>query len=220
MPNSADEIQFKWDLIKIGIGFASGSVTPLLIEWAKRVLFRPRLDVNYEKNDSHTPISEESGNTPGPFPAKYLRVSVKNVGNMIAKGCRAYLVKIEEIVGSEAKPTFYHDTLRLRWEYEEDGSLHDGVDIPPGIFVYLDIISCKFENNMNNTFIQVAKVRNKFANKLEFGKLYRFTILVASEAAVPKEINLTVDMGHTWKEFTIVDPKQISISGRKIRRNR
>ena len=220
MPGEVQNAQIGWDFLKIGVGFVAGSITPLLVEWAKRALFKPKLEVRHDNDDSYTPISERTGSTSELIQVKYLRVRVKNVGNMIAKGCRAYLVRIEEIVGSESRPTFFRDTLRLRWAYEEGGSLHDGVDIPPGIFVYFDVISCELIDSKSQIFIQFAQVREHFANKMQFDKTYRFAILIASEGADPKEIRLAVNMGPSWRDFVVVDPRPITIEGSKPRTGR
>lgn len=207
--------QIGWDLVKIGFGLVSGAAIPLVVEWLKQRLYGPRLEVMHGEGESFVPRSEEPGKTPGPHPSRYLRVRVKNTGRMIAKNCRAYLVNIEELVHGNPSRTFYRDTLRLRWAYEEQEELHEGVDIPPGVFIYFDIMSTKCEDNMSKTLLQVAKLRHHFVNKLEFNKVYRFTVLVAADATDPVQICLTVVMGKTWENFSVTGLEPRMIKGQK-----
>jgi hypothetical protein len=148
------------DFIQIGFGLVAGALSPLFVERAKRWLFGPRLEVVHGGDECYMPIAEVPGGMPGLYQAKYLRVRVKNTGSMVAKGCRAYLVKLEEIVNSEPQPTFYRDTLRLRWAYEQHGELHEGIDIPPGISAFFDVLSCKHENGKGIKIIHVSKFLN------------------------------------------------------------
>jgi hypothetical protein len=178
--------QVGWDLLKIGFGLVSGAAIPLVVEWLKRRFYGPRLEVLHGEGESFIPRSEEPGKTPGPFPARYLRVRVKNTGKMIAKNCRAYLVNIEEIDHGIPKETFYRDTLRLRWAYEEEGELHEGVDIHTYVFMYFDVMSTKYEDNKSVSLLQVAKLRHCFVNKLQFNKVYRFTRGVSSSCTFPE----------------------------------
>jgi hypothetical protein len=215
MPGIDAEFQMKWDLIKIGFGIVSGAAIPLVVERLRRWFYGPRLEVVHAEDESFMPTTEVPGRSPGRFPAKYLRVRVKNTGGMVAKGCRAYLVKIEEIIHGKPSPTFYRDTLRLRWAYEEQGELHEGVDIPPGIFMYFDVFSIKLQEGQNVTMLQVAKLRDRFVNKLELNKIYRFTILVAAEATGPVQISLKVKLGSSWNDFSVTDPKPLLVKGQK-----
>lgn len=152
---------------------------------------------------------------PGLHPERWQRVRVKNTGKAIAKNCRAYLVNIEELMNGFPKETFYRDTLRLRWAYETEGDLHAGVDIPPGIFIYFDLMSTKMEDGKPLTFIQAAKVRQKFMNNLEFNKIYRFTVLVAADATEPKQICVTINMGSDWASFSVTNLEPRVIKGEK-----
>jgi hypothetical protein len=208
-----------WDLVKIAFGFvfglASGAMIPLAVEWLKRRLFGPRLEVIIKEGESFTPVSQEPGMTPGPFPSRYMRACVKNIGQTTAKNCRAYLIRVDEIAYGELKPTKYRDTLRLRWAYEDEEELHGGVDILPGVFLYFDIMSTKSENGRDLTMLQVAKVRGRFVDLLKFKTHYRFTILVAADATEPKQIIATVAMGDTWENFSVTSWEPVVIRGAK-----
>ena len=221
MPTVGTSLHAYLNFIQIGLGYVSGvlsgALAPLIAECAKRRFLGPRLEVMYKEEERYMPITEVPGRLPGRlYPAKYLRVRVENTGRRVAKGCKAYLVKLEEIVNSEPQPTFYQDTFRLRWAYEQQDELHEGIDIPPGIFIFFDVLSCKHQEDKDMTIIQVSKFSiKKFRNKIKFNKSYRFTILVASEETEPEQISLTVKMGETWRDFRVIDSRPPSVKGHK-----
>ncbi len=145
-----------------------------------------------------------------------MRVGVRNEALTVAKDCRAYLTEIAEWDGQKYKPVdFFADTLRLRWAYEgENGALHESIDIPKGIVVHFDVFSTKNERTSEGTFeeqriVQVADRgirydRERFMNKIEYGKRYRFRTLVVAEGAAPRPQDVEVKLGANWSDMDIV----------------
>ena len=78
---------------------------------------------------SHTPNDTE-------FVEIYIRARLRNLGSRVAKQCRPYLVKLEEVHPSGTTPTTYFDSLVLRWPRND----YEPRDIPRGIDQFFDVV--------------------------------------------------------------------------------
>lgn len=120
--------QFLVPLAAVVLGWLLGLITPSLHRRIKIWLLGPKLKYSVDEN-SLQPIPNGLD--------FYLRVGITNVKPLIAKQCRAFLVKVEEWDDKNYKPTNYRDCLPLIWSY--DTALVT-VDIPRGVTRHFDIV--------------------------------------------------------------------------------
>lgn len=197
-----------WDFLKQVVWsplsiFLSGLCFPVVIEWARRWLFFPRLEaVSVGIKEAHVPGSDNK-----PYPASYVRVGVKNTSLATAKNAMALLTRIEVYAINEFRDVeFFEDTLRLRWAYEpQEADLHRGVDIPHNVLFHFGILSIKRDNDSPTRIIQCADKYLRFnpkgglINRIEQGKKYRFHIALSSENAATKPMVVEVEIGSAWE---------------------
>lgn len=213
-------------------GFCSGIIGGLILEFAKRYIFVPKLILTCKTDgEEFTPTAV----VPGPFTkkdgtevsARYVRVAVTNESptKTSARSCRAYLTGIKEF-DSEGSLTDkrFAETLRLRWAYEgPDGELHGGIDIPNRVKLFFDVFSSqeaciwKGKNHNAQRILEVAARDAREAPELlkilKLKKSYRFSIMVTADGVDPTQADLDVRIGEQWNDIEVIDLKTRSWSG-------
>jgi hypothetical protein len=128
-----------------------------------------------------------------------IRARVRNESRAVAKRCRAFLVKLEEVHPAGTTPTVLFDTLLLRWppiDYEPR-------DIPEGINLFFDIVSVfKHEPGWLFTFKERS---TRHAEPRNYRGTYRFTVLVTGDGVVPSGRKIDVSYDGDWHNLRGVD---------------
>ena len=128
------EVTTLW--IPIVVALVSGLFSGLLGQRVEEWWYRPRLVVEFLSNEGGFRTEGTWREGDKEITQIYIRARVRNEGSHIAKRCRPYLVKLEEIHPSGTTPTRLFDSLVLRWP----GNEFDARDIPRGINQFFDVV--------------------------------------------------------------------------------
>jgi hypothetical protein len=172
-----------------------GSLIPIVIDW----FTRPRLSVDYANDDGHFVDFDQIRRDGVDISAVYVRVRIENVGRRVAKGCRVFLTRLEEVLPSETKSTNLHDALVLGWPGGKDYSPRD---IPRDVEFYADVV-CVAKRTPNWMF----RVQQMYAKNLDLPKYrgtYRFHILATADEADPAQCKVDVTYDGDWHNFRAV----------------
>ncbi len=184
------------------VGVVSGLATSICSKW----LNTPKLELSLEFDrivGSELPVFP-IGNTPEgtTIEARYARLKIVNRGRQVARGCRVYLTDVEGIRtdGSLAR-TWYNNTLRLHWEYEGQGPLHGGIDLPKGLPYYLDVVFSRkdlrrFEPNL-------AAQSPRFYDLLSEYDAYVLAVMLVADNADERTFRVKLTRGDGWDTFTL-----------------
>ncbi len=163
--------------------------------------FAPKLRVEFVQSEGgfRTEGSWKQGNVE--FVEIYIRARVRNLGAIVAKQCRPYLVKLEEVQPSGTTSTELFDSVVLRWP----GYPHDFAarDIPKGVNQFFDIVGVlKNEPGWRFAF------RERFSSHrglLTYKGTYRFTVLVSGDGFKPMGRKIDVTYSGDWNGLRAVD---------------
>lgn len=157
-------------------GLFSGLFGRRLEEW----WYRPRLLVEFiqDQGGFRTEGRWKEGDTE--MVEIYIRARVRNIGRgRVAKQCRPYLVKLDEVHASGTTSTKYHDSLVLRWPLRD----YQPRDIPKGVNQFFDVVGVlKNRPGWRFTFRECF---SEHADLLYYEGTYRFTVLVAGDGVKP-----------------------------------
>ncbi len=117
-----------------------GFVASLAAEGVQRWFYGPRLIIDYGTTDGYRARTDVGD--PKIADAIYVRLRVRNVKPRLAKGCRAYLTKIERRKSDLSwEDTIFDESIQLSWSSQ--GSPFSPLDIPRGIDQYVDLLSVR-----------------------------------------------------------------------------
>jgi hypothetical protein len=140
------------------VSFVLGFVSAVFAEPVRSWILRPKLRVTFARTDDcFTPTRTAGGEK-----ARWIRVKVENEKKRLAKGCRAYLVRIESKSpdSSEWVDTIYVDSIQLAWACRKEEDKYASVELPFGVAQYIDVVSAfKGKDNELVPFIQVQPLR-------------------------------------------------------------
>jgi|SRR5271155_5430191 len=164
-------------------GIASGLFSGLAGRYVEEWLSRPRLKVDFVPSEGgfQTEAKWEKDGTE--FVEIYIRARVQNRWGHVAKQCRAYLVKLEEVHSPSTKATEYHDSLVLRWPAPGGGDYLPR-DIPRGVNQFFDVVGVFKHSPSEWRF----GFKERFSEHDELRKRrgrYRFTVLVTGDGVKP-----------------------------------
>ena len=178
-------------IISAIVGLFSGLLGRLFEEWR----YRPRLIVEF--------IPEEGGfRTEGTWndggkevTEIYLRARVRNVGSRVAKQCRPYLVKLEEVLPSGTTPTKLFESRVLGWPRND----YEPRDIPKGINLFFDVVGVlKDRSGWRFKFREPSPLLSGYSGT------YRFTVLVTGDGVAPAGRKFDVTYHGDWHNLRAV----------------
>ena len=188
-------------LIPSVVGFGGGFFTALFAEPLRRWLYAPKLKLTFGASQDFLTRTPEAG---GRYESLWVRVKVENRRAVLARSCRAYLVKIERQAPSgEFEVTEYCESMQLAWSSQADQSF-SAFDLPRGVPHSVDIISTRPTSTAFQLAIRVTPLR--YAQLVETHGVYRFTIVVSGDGVKPVAIRPAVRWTGTWDQVTKVDP--------------
>lgn len=124
-------------LISVGVSLAAGLFSGLFGRRLEEWWFRPKLVVDFIPSGGGFRTEGRWMENDVELVEIYVRARVRNFGRIVAKQCRPYLVKLEEVHPSgRTTPTTYFDSLPLRWP----GNTYEPRDIPSKINQFFDIV--------------------------------------------------------------------------------
>jgi hypothetical protein len=189
-------------LISAGVGLVSGLFSGLFGRRLEEWWYRPRLKVDFIWNEVgfRTEAKWTQGDTE--FEEIYIRARVRNLGRgRVAKQCRPYLVKLEEVHAAGVTPTAFVDSLVLRWPGPKQDD--DPRDLPTGINLFFDVLGVlKNSSGWRFTF------RERFTEHAElpnYAGTYRFTVLVTGDGAKYDGRKIDVTYNRDWHSLRAVD---------------
>lgn len=189
----------------IGSAFL-GALIALYLPFFRRLIWGPKLSLFFNKDIDgcivKTPIELIMTNgqrieTEG----YYIRVMVRNEKYLLARDCRAFLVKIEK-KGEDNKfhPTVYYDSIQAQWACRS-GQGFSGIDLPRGMNQFIDVIAT-IKDNINVDPKIDSKIflhRSLFS---EFGT-FRYTIQVSGNELNPEKIKFIFKWKGKWDDFDV-----------------
>jgi hypothetical protein len=183
-------------IVSLISGLFSGFFGRRLEEW----WFKPRLIVDFISKDGGFCTKGKWREGDKEIIEIHIRARVRNLGNSVAKQCRPYLIKLEEVHPSgRTTPTTFFDSLVLRWP----GRDYDPRDIPRGTDQFFDVVAVlKNESGWRFTF------RERFTSHAElpnYRGTYRFTVLVTGDGVKPSGRKIDVTYHGDWHNLRAVD---------------
>jgi hypothetical protein len=189
-------------LLSAFLGLVSGLFSGLLGRRLEEWWFKPRLVVDFIPNEGGFRTEGKWSVADEEYVEIYIRARVRNLGSIVAKQSRLYLVKLEEVHPSGPTPTTFYDSLVLRWP----GLRPDYAprDIPRGTNQFFDVVGV-LRNRPGWRFA----FRENFTNHAELPNhkgTYRFTVLVTGDGVRPsgRKIDVTYNNGD-WHTLRAVD---------------
>jgi len=183
-----------WDIAKILIGFALGLLIPFTIRSLTRYFLGPKLTVKFDADE--VPAGE--GMTSAP--AYFGRVRLENATPTVARECRGYLVKIQEVGGAGPYRTLLDETFQLIWSYDDK---RDSLDLPRGPTPTIDVVTYHQGASTFGACFRSSEggilQPTKFDGLFPSVGIYRFTVLVTGNDVDPVTRVFEVNYdGHNW----------------------
>jgi hypothetical protein len=178
--------------------FVLGFVSAVFAEPLRQWLFRPKIELTFEKDSAHVAKTPERGNEE----AYYIRIGVVTKSRRIAKQCRAYLVQVEEKESSTFISTTYVDSIQLAWSCRVLGTELNPVDLPPGVVQFVDLVATNSTCNSYRPQIKPFpfRYRDLFSSKQQ---TLRFTVQVSGDGFDPEIIKVVFCWNGTWDNFDV-----------------
>jgi hypothetical protein len=188
------------DGLRIALVGAAGGVTGGLVtgfySHARAWFTSPRLSVDYANDDAHF-IDFDAVNWEGKeISAVYVRVRIRNIGRRVARGCRVFLVGLEEVHPAGTTPTNLHDALVLGWPGGQD---FEPRDIPPGVSFYADLASVS--KHVAGWHFCVKETYADHRRLPQYRGTYRFHVLVTADDAKPSQCKVDATYDGDWHNF-------------------
>ena len=197
-------------LVDTIIGAVLGFGVAIVVEPIKNWFYGPRLEVSFgDSPEFQTKTYEhritKSAEDPNKelinyYKASYIRIKVTNTKAALAKGCRAYLVKVErQNDDCNFCETIYCDSIPLAWSCRGDQRFLP-VDIPKGVNQFVDLISTRETSNNYKTEIQFSPYR--YSELFKENGIFRFTVQVSGENVDPVFIKVVFDWDGSWDKYS------------------
>jgi hypothetical protein len=177
-------------------GLFSGLLGRLFEEWR----YRPRLVVDFSPDTEGflTEWTRSEGGTQ--MTDNYIRARVRNEARRVAKQCRPYLVKVEEVLPSGRNPTKMVESLVLGWPRG---------DIPKRISQFDDVTAVAKDNNRPGW---IFKTREPSPVLAGYKGTYRLTALVAGDGVAPDGRKIEVIYRGEWEHLRAQDAGHSDLS--------
>jgi hypothetical protein len=184
----------------------TGTVIGVISEPIRTWLFRPELRLKFDPARDVTPSPTFVGYPGGPqrrSQGRYLRVQAINESHRIAKGCRAFLVDVEQADDQGSfRPAGYLDSLRLKWASQSPGDELRAIDLPRGVALFVEVLSA--DESSPEVFAMHTPFVPAIYSKLfdEKPKTLRLTVLVTGDNARPAKTRVIFEWRGSWDTFS------------------
>jgi hypothetical protein len=168
-------------------------------------LSAPKLEVDFIPDDGGFRTEGSWNEGPVEVTQIYIRARVRNVGAVVAKQCRPYLVKLEEVQPSGTTSAELFDSCVLHWP----GYPHDFAprDIPKGINQFFDIVGV-FKNRPGWRFA-FGENFSSHRELAHYRGTYRFKVLVTGDGVKPAGRKIDVTYNGEWNNLRAVDAGRV-----------
>lgn len=191
------------------IGAILGFAAAIFVEPIKRWLYRPKLAVIFgDTAEFQTRTTEHQKKNPSDnrreiltyHKASYIRLKVINTKSILAKGCRAYLIKVEKR-NEEGNflDTIYCDSIPLAWSCRDDKRF-EPIDLPNGVNQFVDLISVRETTDDFRMEIQFHPYR--YESLFQEKGYFRFTMQVSGENVEPVFEKVDFIWDGSWDSYT------------------
>lgn len=199
-----------WLLLAPGlVGAVIGFLSAVFSEPIRFKIFRPRLKVSFDpetcviKTPTVVQLSPRDTKKSTGFYVR-IRVEVKKdwLRRHVARGCRAYLVKVERKEGGNFKRTNFADSLPLKWSSRREEDSRKPLDIPRGIVQHVDIVST--HEHLPEKMEWLADVQPLYCADLfdSREKTLRLTILVTGDEVEPVSAQFIFGWHGRWDNLS------------------
>jgi hypothetical protein len=183
----------------LGGGLVCGLLSGAYQHW-REWWIRPILEIDYQDDESHKVESNEHRPDGTVHSYIYVRVRVRNMGRRVAKCCRVFLSKLEEVHPSgQTTRTAFHDSRQLPWA----GFRFGVAELPRGLDFYADIVRFSKQLPGWNISIEGGLFSSEDALKIYSGT-YRFHLTVTADNADPATCAVDVTYAQDWKSVRAV----------------
>jgi len=191
-------------------GFLGGFATAILAEPIRQRLFRAKLKLEFESDQSSrlsSPFlarahSDDFAGEQDKYHVQFIRVRVRNIEQYLARSCRAFLVDIEKQNEQGVfEQTHYYDSIQLKWASETQYPWHE-IDLPYGVNKYIDVIETRSDSNSFYPCTEFLSSRLGEELLTQPGT-FRLTILVTGDALDPQAAKLIFWWGGEWTTFAV-----------------
>jgi hypothetical protein len=156
-------------------------------QWFREVRSRPVLKIDCDD------APRKKGENPD---GVYMKFRVQNKRpRSVARNCRAYLIGINEVRGSQVMPEdLKPDSVQLPWE----GGDYEPRDIPFGHSQYADIVHFSKEKSGWEFSTKPNVVVDRNPKIRDHRGTYQFTVLVAGDDVTPDTKRINVEYNGDW----------------------
>jgi len=191
------------------VGAVLGFAVAILVEPIKSRLYGPRLKVFFGDSSefqtkTHERLTTKNAKKPNNqetsyHKASYIRIKVTNTKAALAKGCRAYLVKVEkQHYDGKFHDTIYCDSIPLAWSCRDNRRFLP-VDIPKDVNQFVDLVSTREISKDYRPEIEVSPYR--YTDLWQKHGIFRFTVQVSGENVKPVFIKVEFAWDRQWDKY-------------------
>jgi hypothetical protein len=166
----------------------------------RRPTLRASFDVRDDGCKAHTVIGEDKSGE-----GFYIRAKVVNTKRLMAKSCRAFLVNVEQRNARgefESLKPKYDDSLTLTWSSQPGTLGQEPIDIPPGVTLYVDIVST--DKRVEGYRLHALLVPFRYVALLDNKpKVLQLTILVTGDDVNKDTVKVIFDWRGQWDTFDV-----------------
>jgi len=184
-----------WEWLGSVVGYILGFASAVAAEPVRQWLLRPQLEMEFDPRFgagsrfiSLTPERVEIDGIQRRRQSMYVRMALRNKSTFLtARGCRAYLSRIDRREADGNFRTIHSDPLPVPWAWLTT----DPIDIHPEMRFFFDVLAVNDEENLI-----VPQTRPKpliWDTTLKNPASYRFTMVVSAENGKPKQLTLGVE---------------------------
>jgi hypothetical protein len=178
------------------VGLFSGFAGRRLEEW----LARPRLVVEFlPGEDGFRTVGKWKDEKGTEIQEVYIRARVRNMSSRVARQCRAYAVKLEDVQPAGTITPSFFESLVLRWPgYPKNYYIPR--DIPKGVNQFFDVVGV-FKHKPGWRFTWEERYTN-LEGLADYKGTFRFTVLVTGDGVKPdgRMIDVYYD-GKDWQSL-------------------
>ncbi|MBA7628513.1 hypothetical protein ES703_36001 [subsurface metagenome] len=197
-------------LIDTIIGVALGFGAAILVEPIKNYFYGLRLEASFGDSPEFQTETSEHRITRSPedpnkeqisyHKASYIRIKVTNTKAALAKGCRAYLVKVEkQHDDGNFCDTIYCDSIPLAWSCRGEQRFLP-VDVPEGVNQFVDLLSTREVSTDYKPEIQFRIYR--YTDLFKEHGTFRFTVQISGENVDPIFIKVVFVWDGSWDKYS------------------
>jgi hypothetical protein len=188
--------------IAAGSAIGGGLVAGLLsgaYQHLREYASRPILKIDFADDDSHKVESSEQSSEGTEAYYVYIRVRVRNAGRQVARGCRVFLVYIEEVHPSgQTTRTVFHESRQLAWA----GFKFVPTDLPAGLDFYSDIL--RVSKDVSGWVISVEQLFANERSLKSYEGTYRFHLAATCDNAELAWCVVDVSYAGNWRNLRAV----------------